>query len=600
MNRKVNMRHSCSGRVLSQLPAWVWIGAAVAADGLVTTVLRAQTPPADEAITLHVNTISGNMYFTGVPGANMSDYTITSTSGSLDADLWNSWDSSLGLSITNPYDTITSVVPGEIVDWMSMGGSSNELESMACANMMPVSIFGSGAMNGLPIIFDASTNNPKTYSIGNAFEIGGQHDVLFTYDVDLNYDDGYIGTVVYDASTFTWNGNNSGSWDTTTHNWQNSALYADNNNVVFDDTAAGPNFTVDLGGATVNPLSVVVNNTNNAYTIGNGTIGGSGNLTKSGSNSLTLTGKNTYSGGTIVNAGLLDIASTGSLLRGSSVSNAATVQFDNTQTLGNLTGSGNTTVRGTLTVNNFSQAVLNNNGTTTITGTGTIGLLTGSGNLGIGNAMSNNTVQLTQNATANSVNHTQQSVTIASGSMLDITNNILLLNYGSGSSPLAVVQAEVASGAIFSSTVNAGNPGQYTVGYADSTEVGSIPSGNVKVMYTLAGDANLDGTVNFNDFSILQNNYDQSGRDWSQGDFNHDGLVNFNDFSILQNNYDTSIVGSLLSNLSVSRDRMNTTVGTTGITAAVPEPAGTSLLLLGGVSLLCSRRRRGTPSSRWP
>jgi len=129
-------------------------------------------------------------------------------------------------------------------------------------------------------------------------------------------------------------------------------------------------------------------------------------------------------------------------------------------------------------------------------------------------------------------------LSLQSGAKLDITNNTLLINYGTGSSPLAAVQADVADGAIISSTANAGNPGQYTVGYADSTEINSIPTGNVEVMYTLAGDANLDGRVNFNDYSILQNNYDSSGADWSQGDFNHDGIVNFNDYSRLQNNYD--------------------------------------------------------------
>jgi len=135
-------------------------------------------------------------------------------------------------------------------------------------------------------------------------------------------------------------------------------------------------------------------------------------------------------------------------------------------------------------------------------------------------------------------------LSLQSGATLDIASNTLFINYGNGSSPLATVQADVQNGTILSSTANAGNPGQYTVGYADSTELTSIASGNVEVLYTLAGDANLDGRVNFNDFSILQNNYDQSGRDWSQGDYNHDGLVNFNDFSILQNNYDQSLTGA--------------------------------------------------------
>ena len=85
-----------------------------------------------------------------------------------------------------------------------------------------------------------------------------------------------------------------------TANWQGSAIYADGDAVVFDDTAAGPNFTVDLGGATVNPGNITVNNSANAYTIGNGTIGGNASLTKNGTNSHR---NNTYAGGTTVNAG---------------------------------------------------------------------------------------------------------------------------------------------------------------------------------------------------------------------------------------------------------------------------------------------------------
>jgi hypothetical protein len=62
----------------------------------------------------------------------------------------------------------------------------------------------------------------------------------------------------------------------------------------------------------------------------------------------------------------------------------------------------------------------------------------------------------------------------------------------------------------------------------------------VLVKYTLTGDANLDGTVNFSDFSILQNNYKQPCV-WSGGDFNYDGTADFRDFSLLQNNYGQSL-----------------------------------------------------------
>jgi hypothetical protein len=53
-----------------------------------------------------------------------------------------------------------------------------------------------------------------------------------------------------------------------------------------------------------------------------------------------------------------------------------------------------------------------------------------------------------------------------------------------------------------------------------------------------AGDANLDGTVDYADFQTLAANYGQSGADWEQGDFNDDGIVNSQDLNILRQNID--------------------------------------------------------------
>lgn len=56
----------------------------------------------------------------------------------------------------------------------------------------------------------------------------------------------------------------------------------------------------------------------------------------------------------------------------------------------------------------------------------------------------------------------------------------------------------------------------------------------------LAGDANADDRVTFEDFSIVQNHYGQTGKTWTQGDFTNDGRVAFDDFALLQNNYGQS------------------------------------------------------------
>ena len=51
-----------------------------------------------------------------------------------------------------------------------------------------------------------------------------------------------------------------------------------------------------------------------------------------------------------------------------------------------------------------------------------------------------------------------------------------------------------------------------------------------------AGDANLDGTVDYADFQILAANYGATNTYWEQGDFNDDGMVNWQDLTLLRQN----------------------------------------------------------------
>jgi T5SS/PEP-CTERM-associated repeat protein len=85
----------------------------------------------------------------------------------------------------------------------------------------------------------------------------------------------------------------------------------------------------------------------------------------------------------------------------------------------------------------------------------------------------------------------------------------------------------------------------------------------------LAGDTNMDGTVNISDLSKVLTNYDKAGMTWADGDFSGDGTVNISDLSVVLTNYDHSL--SAADGFGVH---------------AVPEPSVLALLAAGLAGLL--------------
>jgi hypothetical protein len=64
--------------------------------------------------------------------------------------------------------------------------------------------------------------------------------------------------------------------------------------------------------------------------------------------------------------------------------------------------------------------------------------------------------------------------------------------------------------------------------------------------FTLAGDANHDRTVDFNDLVPLAQHYNTAGAmTFADGDFNYDGTVDFNDLVILAQRYNTGLPGGI-------------------------------------------------------
>ena len=90
----------------------------------------------------------------------------------------------------------------------------------------------------------------------------------------------------------------------------------------------------------------------------------------------------------------------------------------------------------------------------------------------------------------------------------------------------------------------------------------------------MAGDANIDGTVDINDLSKVLTEDDKTGMTWADGDFDGNGIVNINDLSKVLTNYDKK-----------------SSACAAGI-KAVPEPSGLVLLAVSLCGLLAYGRRR--------
>jgi len=113
------------------------------------------------------------------------------------------------------------------------------------------------------------------------------------------------------AITGTWTGSTNSNWDSSTSNWTNGT-YSDGNYVTFGTPpVSGSNVAIAAGG--VNPGHVAVTNNTGTYTFSGGSIGGGGFLTKTGSGTLVLSASNSYSGGTVLEGGIVAVNNDDSL-----------------------------------------------------------------------------------------------------------------------------------------------------------------------------------------------------------------------------------------------------------------------------------------------
>ncbi len=393
---------------------------------------------------------------------------------------------------------------------------------------------------------------------------------------------------------------------------------------------------------------------------GGGTLdGASPNTSTSGAGALIVDDAGTYTGNiTLQNGGLLDFAAAGALPAGATVTLGNEAEFSTangvtasnsivvnggTNSIISFSNLGGAADAGPITLNTnatialrdwfnyadnrngaISGAISGPGGLTINSGTGSGGTLTLTGPnsyaggttvvsgakllLGAAGAFPFNTPLTLSGGNAvlaqNVGTVTFSSLSITGNSLLDISNNQIIITYGS-SDPIATIRGYIVSAfdtgywtgpGLGSSLLISG--GNYGLGYADGADgiVSGLSSGQIEVKYTLLGDANLDGVVNGSDFSILAANFGLGVTNWDQGNFFFTPSVNGSDFSALAQNFGQGDSGADATVSAVDIAALDAFAVANGLPlpaiSSVPEPAFGAIVLI-NVCLALPRRRRG-------
>ena len=359
---------------------------------------------------------------------------------------------------------------------------------------------------------------------------------------------------------------------------QYSTLVINTGTAAFDSTVTSHAFSVGgLGGsgnlvlrdnsASLNPVMLTLggNDANATYT---GALSGSGGLIKTGAGTQTLSGSNSYSGGTTVNAGVLQLGNANAL--GSS---AAALSVNG----GTLDLHGN---NASITILSGSTGALITN---SVAGTKTLTTAVASGTATYGGDIVDGAggVALSKTGTGT----------------LSLSGSLAMTGLSANSGVIQIAQsASVGALSIGTSgTVSVATHAGSTYNVLDMTSLafsGMTGFNQVSLSATDLGDLNGDGMVAGSDYGYMDSYFQST---LALGDLNGDGMVAGSDCGLLDYTSQTQVYGVLNGTGSaVSQTTAESTGAAPATPEAVPEPGTLGLLLAGALGLLGRRAGRKT------
>ena len=553
------------------------IGASAANPTASGTAAPATTPTPVTLDVLNTSDLSGTSSYVIYPGATyMAGGPFLFISGSpavyLDSD--NAAPGKLllggaGLEVIGGSAAISSMGTGALPGQIDLGGGACTFSINASDQLSVLAQVTDGSLsnNGGGVLALISPNN---YAGGTTIGAGtiqiGDPGALGSGPVTFSggmLAPGAVGVVPYALNAATANASITVDVGTGSYQFPSASLGSALN--VLGSGTLTITGTVTLPNAAA-PTTV---NTTAAVVFSGGITGGTG-ITLSGSGSLTFSGTaaNAYAGTTTVNGGTLVLNKSGGAVAvpgtlsivpfaGAGVATAATVRLLAGQQLssGSTLNFDSTNGSATLDLNGFNQSVqsltINNSGGVAVIGHGPTGA-----------------------AAAGTL--TVNSLAIASGQTLDLTGTNLQVSYTSGSDPVAAIRNYLSNGyggGAWNGNGTAGGVGRIisstaaaagrTLGYADSVDkiVAGVAPNTILIKYTIPGDANLDGSVNFSDLVILAQHYGANAT-WDQGDFSYGGKVNFADLVALAQHYNKSVSSSAVAASASLTPAIETAAGT--------------------------------------